>query len=417
MSETYSLEYSTDNSDSSRNSSYASSSSENYIDLKGDIINNYNIISLIGKGSYATVWLGFNIGDEKYYALKIQNPDDMNEGKDEINILKKVPSDEKYINKLVDYFIETRFIDDEPKNFLCSVYELCCGNLDGLARKGKYKNGYPEHIVRKIFKQTLEAVYTVHYKLNGFHGDIKPDNILICGINHKDMKYISNYNKHNFIETYNTTKKRYMKEKNKKKLSPEMKFKIRKSIHEAIINLIDDNEESAYSCDDSFIENPHIKLTDFGFYCHKDQFFYEPFGTRYYMAPEIILMSDCNEKVDIWALGCMLFELLTGKILFDPYSSERGSTDFHHLEMIINLCGEFNNLFQSGKFYKKFFKNNKLPEMNYSSDFKLSMFDKINNKLLENKIDNPTIAKIIESMLQLNPTKRPSVKDLMKFNW
>jgi len=409
-----SLNYS--QSSNSSNSSYASSNDFN-LDLTGDIFNNYNIISLIGKGSYAKVWLGYNIGDGKYYALKIQNPDNMDEGKDEISVLKKVSSDDKYINKLVDYFIETRFIDDEPTNFLCSVFELCCGNLDGLSRKGKYKNGYPEHIVKKIFKQTLEALYTVHYKLNGFHGDIKPDNILICGINNKDKKYISMYDKNNFSEIYNKTKKEYMVAKKKKKLDPEMKARIRKKIHSALINMMDENDENQYLCDDSYIENPHVKLTDFGFYCHKDHFFHEPFGTRYYMAPEIILMDECSEKVDIWALGCMLFELITGQILFDPHSDSKGSTDYHHLEMIINLCGEFNGLFQSGKFYKKFFKNNKLPEMVYNEDFKLSTYEKINKRLMKQSINNPNLVKLIESMIHVNPNKRPSIKELIKCNW
>jgi serine/threonine-protein kinase SRPK3 len=416
MSETSSLDYTSSDASDNSNSSYASSNDFN-LDLTGDIINNYNIISLIGKGSYAKVWLGYNIGDGNYYALKIQNPNNMDEGKDEINVLKKISSNDKYINRLVEYFVETRFIEDEPTNFMCSVYELCCGNLDGLSRKGKYKKGYPEHIVKNIFKQTLEALYTVHYKLNGFHGDIKPDNILIRGINNKDKKYISMYNKHNFSEVYNKTKKEYMVTKNKKKLEPEMKVRIRKKIHSALIDMMDENEESPFLCDDVYIENPHIKLTDFGFYCHKDQFFHEPFGTRYYMAPEIIVMSDCSEKVDIWALGCMLFELMTGEILFDPHSDEHGSTDYHHLEMIINLCGEFNNLFQSGKFYKKFFKNNKLPDMIYNDDFKTSMYDKINKRLMKHSINNPNLVKIIEIMLQANPDKRPSIKELMKNIW
>jgi len=421
MTETSSIDYSSSECSSrtsSNNSSYLSSDeSNNNIDLTGDIINKYNIISAIGKGSYSRVWLAYNIADEKYYALKVQNPEDLNDGKDEINILKKIPSDEKYINKLVDNFVETKFINDEPTNFLCSVYELCCGNLDGLARKGKYKNGYPEHIVKKIFKQTLEALHTVHYKLNGFHGDIKPDNVLVCGLNNKDLKYISMYNKHNFTTKYNSVKKKYMIEKNKKKLDPAMKLKIRKSIHSALIDMMDENEESSFLCEDKYILEPHIKLTDFGFYCHKDHFFHEPFGTRYYMAPEIILMADCSEKVDIWALGCMLYELMTGEILFDPHSDEHGTTDYHHLEMIINLCGDFNNLFQSGKYYKKFFKNNKLPNMIYDEEFKLSTYDKINKKLNKHNIDNPQIVRLIDSMLQVNPSKRPSVKDLMKSSW
>lgn len=406
MSETSSSNYSTSSNKS--DSSYASSSINNNIDLQGDIINNYNIISVLGKGSYSRVWLAYNIGDNKYYALKVQNPDDFEEGRDEIKILKKIPSDELYINKMIDFFIETRVINDNPTNFICSVYELCAGNLDGLARKGKYINGYPEDIVKKIFKQVLLGLHTVHYKLNGYHGDIKPDNILLCGINNKDDKYIKMYEKYNFNEIYNKTKKDYMIEKKKKKLDTLMKLKIRRKIHSALIEMMDENEENQYLCDDKYFQNLQIKLTDFGFYCHKDEFFHEQFGTRYYMAPEIILLDECSEKVDIWSLGCMLYELLTGQILFDPHSDKKGSTDYHHLEMMINLCGEFNGSFQSGKNYKKFFKNGKLKEMVYETNFELSTFDKINQK-----INNPYFSRLIESMLQINPNKRPSVKELL----
>ena len=440
MSETSSLDFSDDHnsrsdsrsgsrsgSNSSRsvsgsrsgsNSSYASSSENNNIDLTGDIINNYNIISQLGKGSYSRVWLAYNISDNKYYALKVQNPDDFSDGKDEIKILKKIPADEPYINRLVEYFVETRFVNENPTNFICSVYELCAGNLDGLARKGKYKNGYPEHIVKTIFKQVLLSLNTVHNKLDGYHGDIKPDNILLCGLNNKDAKYIKMYGKHNFSEIYSKTKKEYMLEKKLKKIDTAMKSRIRKKIHSALIEMMDENEESNYLCDDKYFNNLQIKLTDFGFYCHKEEFFHEPFGTRYYMAPEIILMAECSEKVDIWALGCMLFELITGKILFDPHSDEKGSTDYHHLEMIINLCGEFNGQFQSGKYYKKFFKNNKLINMEYNDDFKLSIFDKINKQFINHNMNvNIHIIRLIECMLQINPKKRPSVKELLKNNW
>jgi serine/threonine-protein kinase SRPK3 len=406
------------NSNSNRSSYSSNESEDNNIDLTGDIINNYNIISALGKGSYSRVWLAYNIGDGKYYALKVQNPEDFDDGKEEINILKKIPKDEPYINKLVEYFVETRFVDETPTNFMCSVYSLCGGNLDGFSRKGKYKNGYPEHIVKKMFKQILLALHTVHYKLNGFHGDVKPDNILLYGLNNRDALYIKMYEKKNFIDIYNKTKKEYMIEKKIKKLNPSMKLRIRKKIHAALLETMDENEENQYLCNDKYFENPLIKLSDFGFYCSNNDFFHEQFGTRYYMAPEILLMSECDEKVDIWALGCVLYELLTGRILFDPHSDEKGSTDFHHFEMIINLCGEFNGVLKSGKYYNKFFKNNKLKNIEYSSDYKLSTRDKINKKLEEyckTNINNLENSRLIESMLQINPKKRPSIKDLLKF--
>jgi negative regulator of PHO system len=36
----------------------------------------------------------------------------------------------------------------------------------------------------------------------------------------------------------------------------------------------------------------------------------------WYRAPEIILNQDYDEKIDIWSLGCIYYELLTNKILF-----------------------------------------------------------------------------------------------------
>jgi serine/threonine-protein kinase SRPK3 len=402
-------------------SSYASSSDEN-IELEGDIINNYNIIALLGKGAYSRVWLAYNINDSKYYALKVQNPDDFDEGKDEIKILKKIPKDESYINQLVEYFIDTRIIDEKPVNFICSVYNLCCGNLDGLSRKGKYKKGYPEELVKKMFKQILLSLETVHYKLDGFHGDIKPDNILLCGLNYRDAKYIQMYDKANFTNIYNKTKKEYCTEKKITKIKSELKTKIRKKIHQAIIGMMEDNKEDQYTCDDKYFQNPIVKLTDFGFYCPNSEKYNESFGTRYYMAPEIVLMGECSSKVDIWSLGCMLYELLTGEILFDPHSSKRGSTDFHHLEMMINLCGEFNKYYSKEalkqmKHYKNFFKNDKLVNISYNDNFKQSNIDKISNKLKDHNINNPLICDLIESCLRISSRSRPSVKEILNHPW
>ena len=73
-----------------------------------------------------------------------------------VNILKKIPPNEQYINKLVDYFVEVRIDENDDSieyKFMCSVYKLCCGNLDGLSRKGEYANGFSINVVKKILKQ------------------------------------------------------------------------------------------------------------------------------------------------------------------------------------------------------------------------------------------------------------------------
>ena len=78
------------------------------MDLHGDIIISYNIILELGSGAYSRVWLAYNVSDSKYYAIKVQNSDDYEDGKDEIKVLRKIGNRCQYINRLKDTFIESR---------------------------------------------------------------------------------------------------------------------------------------------------------------------------------------------------------------------------------------------------------------------------------------------------------------------
>ena len=55
---------------------------DTFYDFEGKIVEDYNIVKLIGRGSYSGVWLGYCIGDSKFYAIKIQNPEDYKDGVD-----------------------------------------------------------------------------------------------------------------------------------------------------------------------------------------------------------------------------------------------------------------------------------------------------------------------------------------------
>ena len=62
----------------------------------------------------------------------------------------------------------------------------------------------------------------------------------------------------------------------------------------------------------------NIKITDFG---HSEKFtkeqkFYEVAGTIFYLAPEIINGKGYDCRVDIWSLGVLYFELVTGESPF-----------------------------------------------------------------------------------------------------
>ena len=65
-------------------------------------------------------------------------------------------------------------------------------------------------------------------------------------------------------------------------------------------------------------ENLVAKLTDFGWsnYIQEDEKRTTVCGTPIYLAPEIIKEQGHDEKVDIWCIGVLLFELATGSVPF-----------------------------------------------------------------------------------------------------
>lgn len=88
-------------------------------------------------------------------------------------------------------------------------------------------------------------------------------------------------------------------------------------------------------------ENNNIKLCDFSWCTKIDP--KKPFndfcGTYEYMAPEIIKKDLYDEKVDVWALGVLLYELLHGKSPFAPINlnlSDKVSTQMLYDNILQN---------------------------------------------------------------------------------
>ncbi len=59
-----------------------------------------------------------------------------------------------------------------------------------------------------------------------------------------------------------------------------------------------------------------VKVIDLGSSCYVTDQLSSYVQSRSYRAPEVILGLPYDQKVDIWSLGCILAELLTGNVLF-----------------------------------------------------------------------------------------------------
>ena len=61
-----------------------------------------------------------------------------------------------------------------------------------------------------------------------------------------------------------------------------------------------------------------IKIADFGYsrFLEKDEELEGWYGTPLLMAPEALFGNKYGHKRDVWALGAMYFQLITGKYIF-----------------------------------------------------------------------------------------------------
>lgn len=60
-----------------------------------------------------------------------------------------------------------------------------------------------------------------------------------------------------------------------------------------------------------------IKVIDFGSSCFDSEKVHTYIQSRYYRSPEVMMGAEYGTAIDMWSLGCILVELLTGRPLFN----------------------------------------------------------------------------------------------------
>ena len=83
------------------------------------------------------------------------------------------------------------------------------------------------------------------------------------------------------------------------------------------------------------VENFDIKIADLGFaqQFDKDTGLDLVLGTPLYMSPELVRHQKYSEKVDVWGLGIITFQLLSGKTPFDGKNIKKINQNILHKEL------------------------------------------------------------------------------------
>ncbi|KAI8058086.1 kinase-like domain-containing protein [Syncephalis plumigaleata] len=153
--------------------------------------------------------------------------------------------------------------------------------------------------------------------------------------------------------------------------------------------------------------------------------------SRFYRAPEIILGLPYDPAIDMWSVGCTLYELYTGKILFP------GRSNNQMLRCIMDLKGPFSKtLLRRGQFSgqhfdvdKQVFLQKEIDKLTRNEVVKQVVITKPTRDLRQRLLSPQLLASVrddeerqlihqfvdlLDKTLTLNPEKRITVKEALK---
>jgi dual-specificity kinase len=170
--------------------------------------------------------------------------------------------------------------------------------------------------------------------------------------------------------------------------------------------------------DDGFDELPNgagrvpkcnrIRIIDFGSSIWESQPHAKLIQTRHYRAPEVVLGMGWSFPCDLWSVGCILAELLTGHALFQTHDSRE------HLHIMARVLGPFPRWFsqmadsECGRWFKPDGKLEPLDPKSDSAQFvaKLKPLRELIGKY-------PDFCDLVTKLLHYEPRNRLSAKQAL----
>ncbi|EPE32977.1 Protein kinase-like (PK-like) [Glarea lozoyensis ATCC 20868] len=274
------------------------------IHIGDELQDRYKIVHKLGYGGFSTVWLARDKVDEQYVALKILAASSQQESK-ELGVLQKLvePSTDHPGQNSVLSLLNNFVIEGPNGRHLCLVVQVAGPSIAALNYSPGAVAGSrrlrPELAV-KVANQTVQALDFVHSQ--GFcHGDVTASNILI-----RLDKSIDTWSQEDVYE----------------RLGLPIKDEIG-----TISGSAPGASAPKYIVEPCSLLNPQllsedILLADFGcaFPSNNPPSNPDEIGlTMSYSAPEVIFDSKMSVYSDIWALGCVLFEIRSGAQLFGDW--------------------------------------------------------------------------------------------------
>lgn len=316
----------------------------------------YVLIQKLGWGEFSTVWLGYDtkhatLGrglSQAFVAVKVAKcRSSVQEAtRYEVSLLRyleaRLPR-HAAITNIIDCFD----VQGEFGMHTCMVLPLCGPNLLSIIERMKAdrsrRNAEDLRMIKEIVLSVLISLHELS-ELNVVHTDIKPENVLCSAV---DSKLVNSMEK---FCSYNQERSHMISlEDFKKSMAQQSTDHLVYLADFGLSALLEPPGSaqlwmSACSNVDASLLAPLMR-------CKKnfpvtrsgvvDNHRGTLIQTREYRAPEVLLGLDFTSATDVWSVGCMTFELLTGNFLMDPKRKTREprDMDIEHLAMMMQILG------------------------------------------------------------------------------
>jgi len=353
---------------------------------EGDIFNErYTIVKKLGWGYFSTVWMvrdgtvesmkgsAQNPSSPPFRALKIQksDPNYTEAAIDEIELLKDV-SKQKYLceNSSADVdrsgipmettiehskhvaALHDAFMHSGPNGeHACLVFSILNCNLLSIIKAHNFE-GIPIPKVKHIMRGLCMGLDFLHRRCQIIHTDIKPENVMLDFPSESNSPMIKHLSNQSFLSSPTNDSRSGRSSLESNSMSPSSM-----PVLESISGDSPSNSKSDLK-DTELLESSRVVLVDLGSACWIDEHFSDDIQTRQYRSPEVLIGAPYDASSDMWSLGCMAFELLTGHYLFDPQDGDEDERDEDHLDMCQRLLGAIPaDVIARGVWPKKYFED------------------------------------------------------------
>lgn len=383
---------------------------------ESEIAGRYDIIQKIGWGHGGIVYLSKDSQTDEFVALKIIKSHRYyrNEFKDEIKVYERLSGSSRYIVELKDNFK----VEMDEEDHTVAIYELMGVSLYEILKYYKF-TGLPIPLCKFIGKEILKALIHFHDECGVIVGDLRLKNILIKltaaqlssleetgsmkeKLDFSVFKHTETphhiLNKHlgcNFILDSN---KKPKQGKGKKAANPK---DILKKLNK--VGLV--NEEFT------------IKFSNISSFCPVGESPKREVPSLNYLSPEMLFKLTYSAKVDIWSFACLMFELVTGHYLFEPYKSKGFRKEDDLLAQIRETLGPVNQAFlKTSEVYEKYFDSQgNIKHLMHLHEWPL--MDLLIEKYFLVPEEAKSFSQFLKDLLVIDPQARPSAGQVLQHKW